>query len=396
MVCESKRVMDRGGSATRCILTTHPHEEFELRGVGTCGIICSRSVEAEAQVMRRRFDVAWKRARAFLPVSEPEFIEGLSWSRRPKVRSFLRALSDPSLACANAKAQAVAVAALEAKAGGPSGVIRGRSEFEAVLEAAQQSLIPLQEVALLSRPVLDVASAPTPAADDEASAEGGTTGPPEPVASPVGMPPPTPPDPRDLPDPPDQVLEPGEQLTLASLRLAFMLQALPSFWVRLSRARSPVAGADGDDTRELEVGQVAELVETLGTSEPCEQLRAMLQLTRDAESSFLVEASPKELRAAAIRVVEATQPFSFELLRRSKLLQPTEEAHIDRLDATPAALSALMQKRSIWMRMQDLIGSREPTGVDESDLLQLAMNRDPQVCCGVGQINAYTCMRMYD
>ena len=199
-----------------------------------------------------RLSSVLKRARSFLPAAEPEWLEARSWALRPKVRSFLRALNDDSLADASAHARAAAVQGLEAHAAGSGGVLRGQSELQAALESARQHLLPLQKAPLCFHSAPEAPTDPSGVpADAEAAVEKGMRLPhrkeadaqpapggymdaaPVPATPLPGLTPTAPPDPRDLPEPPDQVFDAAEQLTLASLRVASVLQALPMFWDRL-------------------------------------------------------------------------------------------------------------------------------------------------------------------
>jgi len=80
-------------------------------------------------------------------------------------------------------------------------------------------------------------------------------------------------------------------------------------------------------------------------------------------------------------VIQGAQPFALELLSQSTLLQPSEQLHVLRLRETPGALPALLQERTLGMRLRDQLTSappyEPPPHPDEVDVLRLARAKDP-------------------
>ena len=116
------------------------------------------------------------------------------------------------------------------------------------------------------------------------------------------------------------------------MRLGSALRQLPSLWERLAEAPgAEAAAAEEEDGRVLARSRLEVATEALGGGVPADQMLFHLRLARGPDAP-LVDASAKELRAAAVRVVEETQPFAFELLSQSTLLQPGEQARARRRD----------------------------------------------------------------
>ncbi|KAL1512350.1 hypothetical protein AB1Y20_005610 [Prymnesium parvum] len=288
---------------------------------------------------------------------EPEFNEPHAILRRAKLRAFLRALDDPQLP----HFASAALRRLSPRLPSPPPPPTPHATLAAAARELAAALPP-------APPLVRDAHADWPLQDDPFAS---AAAPPPPPPAPAGgggeaaAPAPTPlvaPNPLDLPEPKDVVLDEEERGALASRRAAHALRELAALWEGREEAQAAPA--------------VDEALEALGSGSPSLRMKLYLQVARGPEAS-LSDASGKELRAAALRSVEGVQPFAFDLWSESTLLQPAEQAHLERLRATPALLPSLLTRRTLWMRAQDLFTPRADPPHDEADILQLARAKDP-------------------